>query len=395
MSLVIDPEFQALCPPLLPEERDQLEASLLAEGCREPLCVWLEQQDEVSCPSCETEVTTHWDEGRWVCDRCGYGVVPTVERLLDGHNRYTICQQHHLPFETQDIDLDTREKAINWIIANQLGRRNLTPEQKSYLRGKRYNLEKNPQGGDHKSTSHNEVLISEKLAGEYQVSSSTIQRDGDFAAAVDTLEAQVRQDIRETVLRRQEHGKGKATKKQATRAGKLVAAQEVAPHPFMRRPDWKAYQVMEAIEILGTIPAEAHQAINSLLDQPFIPPSDGLAILKNLQGVSAPALALICRLSASADPGDRADAKTLAAQKTPPPDPQAERAEYLIRKVEEVKKYQQKNWASQFPNEPWSPELEEITTQLSAVQDAWRTIAAQVNGRRAERIATYAATFTA
>ena len=38
--------------------------------------------------------------------------------------------------------LPDRAAAVEWIIANQLGRRNLTPEQKSYLRGKRYQLEK-------------------------------------------------------------------------------------------------------------------------------------------------------------------------------------------------------------------------------------------------------------
>jgi hypothetical protein len=32
----IDPEFQALMPPLSAEERAGLEASLLAEGCRDP-----------------------------------------------------------------------------------------------------------------------------------------------------------------------------------------------------------------------------------------------------------------------------------------------------------------------------------------------------------------------
>ena len=34
---------------------------------------------------------------------------------------------------------------------NQLGRRNLTEEQKSYLRGKQYEAEKMAQGGDRKS----------------------------------------------------------------------------------------------------------------------------------------------------------------------------------------------------------------------------------------------------
>jgi hypothetical protein len=44
------------------------------------------------------------------------------------------------------------------MIANQLGRRNLTPAQKSYLRGKRYNLEKGARGGDQKSNPENHTF---------------------------------------------------------------------------------------------------------------------------------------------------------------------------------------------------------------------------------------------
>ena len=39
-NIQIDSEFQALIPPLSAEERAQLEANLLADGCRDPLVVW-------------------------------------------------------------------------------------------------------------------------------------------------------------------------------------------------------------------------------------------------------------------------------------------------------------------------------------------------------------------
>jgi hypothetical protein len=39
------------------------------------------------------------------------------------------------------LALESREDAMRWMINNQLGRRNLTVEQKSYLRGQRDNLE--------------------------------------------------------------------------------------------------------------------------------------------------------------------------------------------------------------------------------------------------------------
>src|SRR5262249_10157312 len=107
VQFTIDPDFQALISPLSDDELTQLEANLRAEGCRDPLVEWEEEGG-----------------------------------LLDGHHRYDICQKHDLPFEVHRLSLPSREAAINWIINNQLGRRNLTPEQQSYLRGKRYNLEK-------------------------------------------------------------------------------------------------------------------------------------------------------------------------------------------------------------------------------------------------------------
>lgn len=75
--------------------------------------------------------------------------------------------------------------------ARQLGRRNLTPDQLSLLRGRRYNRLKGPLGGDRKSSSQKVNLIagrvSEVLGAEHGVSHKTIVNDGHFAAAVETL----------------------------------------------------------------------------------------------------------------------------------------------------------------------------------------------------------------
>ena len=85
----VDSEFQSLVPPLTLAEFSQLEASIVAEGCRDALVVWR-------------------------------GVV------LDGHNRYDICMRHEIPFETTELELPDRDAAKIWIIRNQFGRRNLS-----------------------------------------------------------------------------------------------------------------------------------------------------------------------------------------------------------------------------------------------------------------------------
>lgn len=177
-EIEIDPEFKSLIPPLSAEEYAQLESNLLADGCRDALVVW-------------------------------------GDVLLDGHNRYEICTRHGIDFDAIEVpEVVTRSDAINWIINNQLGRRNLTPEQQSYLRGKRYNREKNEHGGDRKSNVNYSHLISkpthERLADEYKVHPDTIRNDGRFAQAVDNIAENIGEDVRQEILSRDSHISKKA-----------------------------------------------------------------------------------------------------------------------------------------------------------------------------------------
>jgi hypothetical protein len=61
-----------------------------------------------------------------------------------------------------------RDDVLDWIDSNSIGRRNLTPDQMSLIRGRRYNRLKNAQGGDHKSKDQNDTLVNsaETLAKE-------------------------------------------------------------------------------------------------------------------------------------------------------------------------------------------------------------------------------------
>src|SRR6516162_7749452 len=62
--------------------------------------------------------------------RCHDALVVWQEEqtLLDGHHRHAICEQHSLDYRIQELSLPDLEAAKAWTIANQLGRRNLTPE---------------------------------------------------------------------------------------------------------------------------------------------------------------------------------------------------------------------------------------------------------------------------
>lgn len=210
----IDSEFKSLIPPLSAEEYLQLETNIQAEGCRDALVVWAVPPSE-KCPHCgsgyrraeneqivysQTEYSedrwledSYANESIWICDQdddeCDQ--VEGFLVLLDGHNRYEICQKHNIGFSTTQAHVTDRQSAINWIINNQLGRRNLHPDQASYLRGKRYNGEKITQGtrNQHTEKDQNDPFqpTADRLATEFKVSPATVKRDGQYAAAVDTL----------------------------------------------------------------------------------------------------------------------------------------------------------------------------------------------------------------
>ena len=96
MQLIQDPEFRDIVPPLMDEEYSQLEKNIMEDGIREPLVIW-------------------------------NGII------IDGNNRFKICAEHGIHFETVEKDLPDRQAAIEWIILNQFGRRNLLPFQRSEL----------------------------------------------------------------------------------------------------------------------------------------------------------------------------------------------------------------------------------------------------------------------
>ena len=154
-NIIIDPTLQNLIPPLADEEFEQLRQNIIAHGCRDPLVLWRRDGESI---------------------------------LVDGHNRYHICTENNIAFEFRFYDFDNLEQAKDWMLANQLGRRNLTPLQQSYLRGKRYANEKQAWGGLRPATGHNVQLpTATQLAEEYGVNEKTIRRDEQFAIGLEKL----------------------------------------------------------------------------------------------------------------------------------------------------------------------------------------------------------------
>src|SRR5574343_1802108 len=97
MNIVVSEELKAYIDPLTPEEHEALERSLLAEGCRDALVLW-------------------------------------GDLLVDGHNRYWLCQKHGLPFNTvQNPRFQSMEDVHLWMIDQHLGRRSVSDFQRGVL----------------------------------------------------------------------------------------------------------------------------------------------------------------------------------------------------------------------------------------------------------------------
>lgn len=97
MTITINEDLRAYIDPLTQDELAALERSLLTEGCRDALVLW-------------------------------------GDLLVDGHNRYAICQKHALPFNTmQNTTFKSMEDVHLWMIDNHLGRRSVSDFQRGVL----------------------------------------------------------------------------------------------------------------------------------------------------------------------------------------------------------------------------------------------------------------------
>jgi polyhydroxyalkanoate synthesis regulator phasin len=97
MQITVLEELKAYIDPLTPDEHAALERSILAEGCRDALVLW-------------------------------------GDVLVDGHNRYGICQKHGLPFQTvQNPRFQSMEDVHLWMIDQHLGRRSVSDFQRGVL----------------------------------------------------------------------------------------------------------------------------------------------------------------------------------------------------------------------------------------------------------------------
>jgi site-specific DNA-methyltransferase (adenine-specific) len=140
-NLKIDEEFKDLIPELQEEEFRQLESNLLNEGWRanERIIIW-------------------------------------NGTIIDGHNRYAICQKNNIEFKTSEKKFKDKNEAIIWIIENQLGRRNLSTFDRLELVYKYEEIIKSQGKRTDLLPSGKKLNIHEEISNKARVGAGTKQR---------------------------------------------------------------------------------------------------------------------------------------------------------------------------------------------------------------------------
>lgn len=171
-KLKIDPEFRDKIPALTEAEYEQLRENILSDGeVYEPIVTW-------------------------------------NDIIVDGHNRWRIiCENWELlenKYRVKPMDFADKWAAFEWMYKKQLGRRNLTEEQKAYMVGKMYEARKKTQGGtganqhtaakeqsgqNVQSATRREIKdgTAGEIGKEIGVDGRTVRRAEKFAKGIDAL----------------------------------------------------------------------------------------------------------------------------------------------------------------------------------------------------------------
>ena len=248
INLKIDPEFQSQIPPLTNDEFKQLEENILKEGkLISPLIVW-------------------------------------NNTLVDGHNRYALLQKHpEIYFSTMPLRFENREEAIAWICRNQLGRRNLSPEQKRYLLGKQYEAEKKAakifrgnqytlakkSGGAHDDNHHSGKKTCDRIAEENGVSKDTVIRASKYMKGVEIAEELI-PGLKQSIL----SGQTKVSKADMHRLAKAAYNDRAQTLQDILHPELKVEPTPDAdgvIRVPGKAPVMPFRKFESVYDSDAYP----------------------------------------------------------------------------------------------------------------------------
>ena len=174
-DLVIDKEFEELLPVLTPDEFDKLEKSILKNGVLDPIKIWQDPKTN-----------------QWV--------------IIDGHNRYKILKKNNISWKywcnykiLYENELPTREDVKQWMLEQQLGRRNLSEAERYEIVQKFKNVIKqkakeNQSSGGKGLSNLSKVNTRKEMAKVVGVSEGTYQK---MEKVMESNNEELKQKLRE------------------------------------------------------------------------------------------------------------------------------------------------------------------------------------------------------
>ena len=147
-ELIVDTDYRFLIQPLSKAAYDRLAQNIYSAGCKSPITIW---------------------QGT----------------IIDGHNRYEICKQQNIPFETTEADFEDRSDALIYICKTQLCRGDLTQEYWKYLIGRLYQAY--TETLNTRRRSYHKYDIAKKIGVQYNISYATVLKYDVYTKAIDAI----------------------------------------------------------------------------------------------------------------------------------------------------------------------------------------------------------------
>lgn len=147
-ELIVDTDYRFLIQPLSKVEYDRLAQNISSSGCKSPITIW-------------------------------------QKTIIDGHNRYEICKQQNIPFETTEADFEDRSDALIYICKTQLCRSDLTQEYWKYLIGRLYQAY--TETLNTRRRSYRKYDIAKKIGEQYNISYATVLKYDVYTKAIDAI----------------------------------------------------------------------------------------------------------------------------------------------------------------------------------------------------------------
>ena len=162
-ALVSDRVFLSLSIPFGPEREEELEKSLLRDGCQEPIIIW----DGV---------------------------------IIDGYKRHRICAAEAIDFSVKEMDFPSEEEAISWVCRRRIPEYTKHSVPYRYLVGRYYNAQKRiyrevrKQPEDMRTIQLNPDWdrVSYYIAEEYNLNHATVENHGTYATWLEQIENKAR-----------------------------------------------------------------------------------------------------------------------------------------------------------------------------------------------------------